>query len=105
MSGVLVSLVSGLLSLCFLMSVSFFLFSWDYLWADGVTIKKPIKVTAPQYVSYLMVWIQGQMEDETVFPTLPGIVAPDLLAVCFKCGLPRKRLPIQLQEKGYHAYV
>ncbi|KNC47353.1 hypothetcal protein [Thecamonas trahens ATCC 50062] len=43
--------------------------NWDYLWADGVKIKKPIKVTAPQYCTYLFEWIQGMIESESKFPT------------------------------------
>jgi len=39
-----------------------------YLWADGQIIKKPIKVSAPEYVDYLMTWIQSIMDDESVFP-------------------------------------
>lgn len=31
---------------------------YEYLWADGKTIKKPIKVSAPEYVDFLMTWVQ-----------------------------------------------
>eukprot|EP00475_Leptophrys_vorax_P015465 TRINITY_DN217_c0_g1_i2.p1 TRINITY_DN217_c0_g1~~TRINITY_DN217_c0_g1_i2.p1 ORF type:complete len:198 (-),score=50.13 TRINITY_DN217_c0_g1_i2:41-634(-) len=41
----------------------------QYLWADGVQIKKPISATAPQYVDYLMAWVDGIINDEAVFPT------------------------------------
>ena len=42
---------------------------YEYLWADGKDIKKPIKVSAPEYADYLMTWVQNILEDETVFPT------------------------------------
>ncbi|CAL5443437.1 unnamed protein product [Camellia sinensis] len=31
---------------------------YEYRWADGVTIKKPIEVSAPKYVEYLMDWMR-----------------------------------------------
>ena len=40
----------------------------QYLWADGVKVKKPIKVTAPEYVDLLMTWVESQLNDEEIFP-------------------------------------
>eukprot|EP01102_Stenamoeba_stenopodia_P009094 TRINITY_DN2665_c0_g1_i1.p1 TRINITY_DN2665_c0_g1~~TRINITY_DN2665_c0_g1_i1.p1 ORF type:complete len:414 (+),score=80.92 TRINITY_DN2665_c0_g1_i1:478-1719(+) len=40
----------------------------QYYWADGVKIKKPIKVSAPEYVQYLQTWITGQLNDPAIFP-------------------------------------
>lgn len=45
---------------------------YEYLWADGETVKQPIKVSAPEYVDYLMVWIVGIIEDEEIFPSRVG---------------------------------
>lgn len=45
---------------------------FEYMWADGVTIKKPIPVSAPRYVDYLMAWVQNQLDDEKLFPTQLG---------------------------------
>jgi len=42
---------------------------YEYLWADGKDIKKPIKVSAPEYADFLMTWVQNTLEDETIFPT------------------------------------
>lgn len=39
-----------------------------YLWADGVRVKKPIACSAPEYVSYLMNWVEANINDENVFP-------------------------------------
>ncbi|EAL60665.1 hypothetical protein ACTFIW_010782 [Dictyostelium discoideum] len=44
---------------------------YEFLWADGKEIKKPIRVSAPAYVDYLMTWIQVQLDDEDIFPTKP----------------------------------
>jgi len=41
---------------------------YEYLWADDAT-KKPVKVSAPEYVDNLMNWIQSQLDDESIFPS------------------------------------
>ncbi|CAA3016412.1 MOB kinase activator-like 1A isoform X2 [Olea europaea var. sylvestris] len=41
---------------------------YEYRWADGITIKQPIEVSAPKYVEYLMDWIEAQLDDESIFP-------------------------------------
>lgn len=45
---------------------------YEYRWADGVQIKKPIEVSAPKYVEYLMDWIETQLDDESIFPQRLG---------------------------------
>ncbi|XP_072793630.1 MOB kinase activator 1A-like isoform X1 [Vicugna pacos] len=42
---------------------------YEYHWADGANIKKPIKCSAPKYIDYLMTWVQDQLDDETLFPS------------------------------------
>lgn len=49
---------------------------YEYHWCDGVTFKKPTKVSAPEYIDYLMTWIQGQLDDETIFPSKIGVPFP-----------------------------
>jgi MOB kinase activator 1 len=39
-----------------------------------VKIKKPIEVSAPKYVEYLMDWIETQLDDESIFPQKIGTV-------------------------------
>lgn len=34
---------------------------YEYLWADGVKVKKPMKLPAPQYVDALFDWIEEQV--------------------------------------------
>jgi len=47
------------------------------LWqADGVNIKKPIQCSAPEYVDYLMTWVQQQLDDEAIFPSELGVPFP-----------------------------
>ena len=42
---------------------------FEYLWADGVAVTKPMKVSAPEYVDFLMTWVEGQINNERLFPT------------------------------------
>ncbi|GFV29942.1 MOB kinase activator-like 1 [Trichonephila clavipes] len=42
---------------------------YEYHWADGQTVKKPIKCSAPKYIDYLMTWVQDQLDDENLFPS------------------------------------
>uniref|UniRef100_A0A803MG41 MOB kinase activator-like 1A n=1 Tax=Chenopodium quinoa TaxID=63459 RepID=A0A803MG41_CHEQI len=61
---------------------------YEYRWADGVTIKKPIEVSAPRYVEYLMDWIEAQLDDESIFPQKLGSPFPanfqDVVKTIFK---------------------
>nr|CCX34990.1 Mob as tumor suppressor [Blattella germanica] len=49
---------------------------YEYHWADGLTVKKPIKCSAPKYIDYLMTWVQDQLDDETLFPSKIGVPFP-----------------------------
>jgi MOB kinase activator 1 len=42
---------------------------FEYLWADGVVIKKPIRCSSTEYVDYVMTWIEDKINDERIFPT------------------------------------
>lgn len=44
--------------------------SFEYLWMDGQ--KKTSKVPAPQYIDFVMSWIQTLINDENTFPTKDG---------------------------------
>ncbi|KAL5572032.1 hypothetical protein UlMin_021629 [Ulmus minor] len=61
---------------------------YEYRWADGVTIKKPIEVSAPKYVEYLMDWIEVQLDEESIFPHKLGAPFPpnfqDVVKTIFK---------------------
>jgi len=48
----------------------------NYLWRDGVKVKKPIEVSAPEYVDLLMTWAESQLNDETIFPIAFGSEYP-----------------------------
>ena len=40
---------------------------YEYFWADGNKIKKPIKVSAPKYVDLLMSWIDQDQNRRKTF--------------------------------------
>lgn len=48
----------------------FIFFNRTYLWFDEKG--KKVKVAAPQYVDYVMTFIQKTINDESVFPTKSG---------------------------------
>jgi len=45
---------------------------YEYLWADGQSIKKPLKVSASEYIDYLMTWVESQINNEQLFPCQLG---------------------------------
>ena len=55
-------------------------YRFEYLWADGTNVKKPIKCSAPKYIDYLMTWVQEQLDDETLFPSKIGMILCVVLA-------------------------
>jgi len=56
---------------------------YEYLWADGVKYKKPIKCCACEYVDYMMTWVQSQLDNEEVFPSRMGVPFPkNFITVC-----------------------
>lgn len=66
---------------------------YEYHWADGTNIKKPIKCSAPKYIDYLMTWVQDQLDDETLFPSkigeflylyLSSLLSPNVFISCMQ---------------------
>jgi len=60
---------------CFLIPDPHSLLRYEYHWADGSN-KKPVKVSAPDYVDHLFQWVQKQLDDETIFPSKIGVPFP-----------------------------
>jgi len=61
---------------------------YEYKWADGVRVKKPLRCSAPKYIEYLMNWVQTTLDDERIFPTDPSDPFPpnirDVIRSMFK---------------------
>ena len=34
---------------------------YEYLWADGVRVKTPVKLSAPDYINALFDWVEAQV--------------------------------------------
>ncbi|KHJ42301.1 Mob1/phocein family protein [Trichuris suis] len=48
----------------------------EYVWTDCNNLKRQIKCSAPQYIDFLMSWIQEKLDDEAVFPSKIGLPFP-----------------------------
>lgn len=49
---------------------------FEYSWADGVRIKKPVACSAPQYIDYVMSWVEEATNDDALFPSSPDVPFP-----------------------------
>lgn len=43
------------------MTTQWYALQYEYLWADGVKVKKPTRLPAPEYVNNLFDWIESQV--------------------------------------------
>lgn len=61
---------------------------YEYLWADGTNVKTPLKVSAAEYIDYLMTWVENQLNNEQIFPSVIGVPFPrnflSIIKVIFK---------------------
>jgi MOB kinase activator 1 len=49
---------------------------YKYLWSDDAT-SKPVSVSAPEYINLLLRWVDVQLENQAIFPSVAGIPFPD----------------------------
>lgn len=49
---------------------------YEYLWADGVRYKRPVRLSAPEYIDKLFDWVESQMDDNSIFPQQLGTPFP-----------------------------
>ena len=45
---------------------------FEYLWQDSENFKRPTKMPAPEYIEHLMAWVQGNIDNEVMFPSRIG---------------------------------
>lgn len=45
---------------------------FEYLWQDSENFKRPTKMPAPEYIEHLMAWVQGNIDNESMFPCRIG---------------------------------
>ena len=75
---------------------------YEYLWADGIKYKKPIKVSAPEYVDLLMTWVEDQINNEQIFPMEEGNKFPKNFKTIVKTIF--KRL-FRVYGHIYHSHI
>eukprot|EP01083_Nonionella_stella_P066385 174772_1 len=75
---------------------------YEYLWADGIKYKKPIKVSAPEYVDLLMTWVEDQINNEQIFPMEEGNKFPKNFKTIIKTIF--KRL-FRVYGHIYHSHI
>jgi hypothetical protein len=72
---------------------------FEYLWADGQKFKKPTPLPAVQYVANLMDWIEGQINNESIFPVSTDVPFPkNFNSVC-------KKILTRLFRVFVHVYI
>ena len=72
---------------------------YEYLWCDNQNYKKPTHLSAPQYISLLMEWIEKQINDENIFPVTVGVPFPkNFQTIC-------KKLLNRLFRVFVHVYI
>jgi len=49
---------------------------FEYKWADGQHVRRPLRCSAPKYVELMMEWAQATLEDESIFPTSNSVAFP-----------------------------
>lgn len=59
---------------------------YEYRWQDENKYRKPTALSAPQYMSLLMDWIETQVNNENIFPTNVGeldeLIDSSWFAIC-----------------------
>merc|ERR1712100_823436 len=71
----------------------------QYLWQDPAT-KKPVNVTAPQYTTLLLDWVEQKFDDESIFPAdgnFPKNFTAEVSTIC--------RRMFRIYAHLYHAHI
>lgn len=56
---------------------------FEYFWAEDDIVKTPIRVTAPDYMELFLIWAEGIINDENIFPVQIGSPFPkNFIQVC-----------------------
>jgi MOB kinase activator 1 len=79
---------------------------YEYLWMDGEEVKKPIKCSAPEYVEYLMTWVQGKLDNEDIFPSHTDVPFPKTFQTVIKTIFKRLfRIYAHIYYSHFHSIV
>ncbi len=51
--------------------------SHEYYWSPSdTTLKKPVALSAPDYITTLLAWAKGLLQDESIYPSRNGVEFP-----------------------------
>ena len=53
---------------------NFHIFSYEYMWCDGITFINPISVPARTYMKFCLLWTQKQLKDSDIIPSTPTTI-------------------------------
>ena len=82
------------------------MFRYEYLWMDGEEVKKPIKCSAPEYVEYLMTWVQSKLDNEDIFPSHTDVPFPKNFQAVMKTIYKRLfRIYAHIYYSHFHSIV
>jgi MOB kinase activator 1 len=78
--------------------------SMDYTWIDSN--RKRVKLPAPQYIDYVLTWVEGLIKDEAVFPTKAGReFSPNFPSVARHIYTQLLRIFAHLYHAHYEVYL
>jgi MOB kinase activator 1 len=76
----------------------------DYTWIDSN--RKRVKLPAPQYIDYVLTWVEGLIKDEAVFPTKAGReFSPNFPSVARHIYTQLLRIFAHLYHAHYEVYL
>ena len=52
---------------------------YEYLWIDGSNVKTPMKVSVGEYIEFLMVWVENQLNNKNIFPSVMMFLSQKIL--------------------------
>ena len=52
---------------------------YEYLWTNGSNVKTPMKVSGGEYIEFLMVWVENQLNNENIFPLVMVFISKKIL--------------------------
>ncbi|KAL4853877.1 5'-adenylylsulfate reductase 3 [Chlorella vulgaris] len=62
---------------------------YEFLWADGVKVRTPVKLSAPDYINCLFDWVEDQLDNPGIFPQRFGGSFPPSFAATVRNILKR----------------
>jgi hypothetical protein len=71
---------------------------FEYLWADGVKVRTPLRCSGPEYVDYVMTWVEEQINNDDIFPSSSGMSMCSRATHYWRVLLCRQGFPKNVQQ-------